>query len=56
MSSYGKLNLLPIKSIYMVVSSRERQRRLIQAKVYYKLFYSLSEKKRLTEGELFASH
>ena len=36
--TYGKLNLLPIKSIYLIFSSREKQRRLIQTKVYYKLF------------------
>ena len=41
MSTYGKLNLLPIKSIYLVFSSRKRQIRLIQIKVYYKLFYSV---------------
>ena len=41
MSSYGKLNVLPIKSIYLVFSSRKRQIRLIQIKVYYKLFYSV---------------
>ena len=37
MSAYEKLNLLPIKSISLVSSSRERQRRLTQTKVYYKL-------------------
>ena len=41
MSTYGKLNLLPIKSIYLVFSSRKRQIRLIQIKVYYKRFYSV---------------
>ena len=41
MSTYGKLNVLPIKSIYLVFSSRKRQIRLIQIKVYYKLFYSV---------------
>ena len=41
MSTYGKLNLLTIKSTYLVFSSRERQRRPIQIKVYYKLFYSV---------------
>ena len=41
MSTYGKLNLLPIKSIYLVFSSRERQTRPIQTKVYYKNFYSV---------------
>ena len=40
-STYGKLNLLPIKSIYLIFPSRERQRRLIQTKVYYKLFYTI---------------
>ena len=41
MSTYGKLNLLTIKSTYLVFSSRERQKRPIQIKVYYKLFYSV---------------
>ena len=41
MSTYGKLNVLPIKSIYLVFSSRKRQIRLMQIKVYYKLFYSV---------------
>ena len=41
MPIYGKLNLLPIKCIYLVFSSRERQRKLMQNKVYYKLFYSV---------------
>ena len=41
MSTYGKLNVLPIKSIYLVFSSRKRQIRLIQIKVYYKFFYSV---------------
>ena len=41
MSTYGKLNLLPIKSIYLVFSTRKRQIRLIQIKVYYKFFYSV---------------
>ena len=41
MSTYGKLNLLPIKSIYLVFSSRKRQIRLIEIKVYYKFFYSV---------------
>ena len=41
MSTYGKLNVLPIKSIYLVFSSRKRQIRLIQIKVYYKRFYSV---------------
>ena len=41
MSTYEKLNLLPIKSIYLVFSSRERQRRLIQTKAYYKIVYSV---------------
>ena len=40
-STYGKLNLLPIKSIYLVFPSRESQRRLTQTKVYYKCFYSV---------------
>ena len=41
MSTYGKLNLLPIKSIYLVFSSRKRQIRLIQIKVYCKFFCSV---------------
>ena len=41
MSIYEKLNLLPIKSIYLVFSSRVRQRRFIHTKVFYKLFYSV---------------
>ena len=40
-STYGKLNLLPIKSIWLVFSSRESQGRLIQTKIYYKFFYSV---------------
>ena len=36
-STYGKLNLLPINSIFLVFPSRERQRTLMQTKVYYKL-------------------
>ena len=42
-SKYGKLNLHLINSIFVVFSSGEMQRRLIQAKGYYKLFYSVSE-------------
>ena len=45
MSKHEKLNLPPIKSIYLVFSSREGQRRLIQTKVYYKLFYSVWKEK-----------
>ena len=41
MSTHEKLNLLPIKSIYLVFSSWGRQKRLIQTKVYYKFFYSV---------------
>ena len=41
MPIYGKLDLLPIKCIYLVFSSRERQRKFIRTKVYYKLFYSV---------------
>ena len=41
--TYGKLNLPPINSIFLVFSSRETQRRLMQTKVYYKLFYSVSK-------------
>ena len=40
-SIHGKLNLLTGNSIYLVFSSREKQRRLIQTKVYCKLFYSV---------------
>ena len=36
MSICGKPNLLPINGIYLVFSSLEKQRRLIQTKVYYK--------------------
>ena len=35
MSTCGKPNLLPIKGIFLVFSSREKQRRLIQTKIYY---------------------
>ena len=38
-------SLLPIKSFYLVFSSLEMQRRLIQTKVYYKLFYSVRKEK-----------
>ena len=41
MSTHKKLNLHPIKSIYLVFSSWGRQKRLIQTKVYYKFFYSV---------------
>ena len=41
MPIYEKLNLLLIKTIYLVSSSRERQRRLTQTKVYYKLLCSV---------------
>ena len=43
MSTYGKLNLLPINSIFLFFSSKEIKGRLIQTKVYYKLFYSISK-------------
>ena len=43
-STYGKLNLLPINSSFLVFPSREMQGRLMQTKVYYKL--SLSSIKR----------
>ena len=36
-STDGKLNLLPINSVFLVFPSREMQRRLMQTKVYYKL-------------------
>ena len=39
MSAYGKLNLLLINSIYFVFSSLEMHGRLIQTKLYYKLFH-----------------
>ena len=42
-STYGKLNLLPIKSIFLTFSSREMQKRLTQTKVYYKLFCFVSK-------------
>ena len=38
-----KLNSLLINIIYLVVSSLEMQRRLIQTKVHYKIFYSISK-------------
>ena len=47
-STYGKVNLLLIKSIYLIFSSRERQKSLIQTKVYHTSFFTLSEKKCLT--------
>ena len=40
-STYGKLNLLFKNSIYLVLSSRKMQRKLIQTKVYCKFFYSV---------------
>ena len=40
-STYEKLSLLSIKSIFLALSSGERQRRLIQTKPYYKPFYSV---------------
>ena len=36
-STYGKLNLLPINSIFFVFPSRVMQRRLMQTKAYYKI-------------------
>ena len=36
-----EINFLPINSIYLVFSSLQMQRRLMQAKVYYKTFYSV---------------
>ena len=42
-STYGKLNLLPINSIFLTFSSREMQKRLTQTKVYYKLFCFVSK-------------
>ena len=41
LSIYGKLNFLPINSIYLVFSSLEMQRRVIQIKTHDKLFYSV---------------
>ena len=41
MSTCANLNFLPIKGIYLVFSSLEMQRRLIQTEEYYKLFYSV---------------
>ena len=37
-STYEKLNLLPINSFFLVFPSWEMQRRLMERKVYYKLF------------------
>ena len=45
-STYGKLNLLPFKSIWLVFSSRETQGRLYRPK-YTISFFTLSENKRL---------
>ena len=39
--TYEKLSLLPINSIFLVFSSREMHRKLIQAKVHYKVFHSV---------------
>ena len=41
MSTYGKLNLLLINSIYLVFSSLEMESRLMQAKLHCKFFYSV---------------
>ena len=41
--TYEKLSLLPINSMFLVFSSREMHRKLIQAKVHYKVFYSVSK-------------
>ena len=41
MSSYGKLNFLPMTSIYLVFSYLEIERTLEQTKVYNKIFYSV---------------
>ena len=46
-STYGKLNLFPISSIYLVIFSLEMLRSLVKTEVYYTLC-SLTEKKRLT--------
>ena len=46
-STYRELNLLLIISIYLIFSSLEMQRELLQTKVYYKLLDS-SEQKRIT--------
>ena len=42
-STYEKLNLFLINSVYVVISSLEMQRRLVQTKLYYKSFYSTSK-------------
>ena len=44
MSTCGKLNFLPIDSIYVVFSSQEMQSRFIQTKAYDKPFYSVWKK------------
>ena len=41
MSTYGKLNFLPITGIYLVFFFLEMQKKLVQTKVYYKLCYSV---------------
>ena len=38
---YEKLNFPPLNSILLILSSLEIQRRLLQFKTYYKLFYSV---------------
>ena len=40
-STSGKLNFLPISSIYLVFSPQEMWRRLMWNKIYYKFFYSV---------------
>ena len=41
LSTYGKLNFYHITSIFFVFFSLEMQRRLLQTKVYYKLYCSV---------------
>ena len=53
-STCGKLNLLPIKSIFLTFSSWEMEKRLTQTKVYYKLFCFVSkEASRSSYPEVF---
>ena len=55
MSACRKLNLLVINRIYLVVSSLEMQRRLIQTKLHYKYFYSVSKETTHKHSKLAAA-
>ena len=39
--TYGKLNFPPVNSICLIFAYLEMQKRLIQTKAYYNLFYSV---------------